>query len=269
MNDFFTGDWLGAAALVERVQGYLDEPGIAAAAFVLAFAAGAAHAIAPGHGKTLAAAYLIGAEGRVRDAAWLGGSVAVMHTFSVLVIAVAWAFFSLSDLVRLENLTAGLQIVAGVLVVGTGLWLLRRHWRAARSGTGHGHSHAHSHGHSHGHSGQHGHGHRDGVRRPGIVLLGISGGLTPSPGAFLVLVTGLFAGRSAFALLLVMTFGMGMATILFGVGLLALAGNTLVIRVAESQAYLQVAAKVTPILAALGVTVLGAGLTVVGVGSLG
>ena len=46
MDDFFTGDWFGAAALVERVQGYLDEPGIAAAAFVLAFAAGAAHAIA-------------------------------------------------------------------------------------------------------------------------------------------------------------------------------------------------------------------------------
>lgn len=265
MDDFLTGDWFGAAALVERVQGYLDEPGIAAAAFVLAFAAGAAHAIAPGHGKTLAAAYLIGAEGRVRDAAWLGGSVAVMHTFSVLVIAVAWAFFSLSDLVRLENLTAGLQIVAGFLVVGTGLWLLRRHWRAARLGTGHGHSH----GHSHGHPGEHGHGHSEGVRRPGIVLLGISGGLTPSPGAFLVLVTGLFAGRSAFALLLVITFGLGMATILFGVGLLALAGNNLVVRVAESKAYLQVAAKVTPILAALGVTVLGAGLTVVGVGSLG
>lgn len=262
MDDFLTGDWFGAAALVQRVQGYLDEPGIAAAAFALAFAAGAAHAIAPGHGKTLAAAYLIGAEGRVRDAAWLGGSVAVMHTFSVLVIAVAWAFFSLSDLVRLEDLTAGLQIVAGVLVLGTGLWLLRRHWRAARSGTGHGHSH--------GHSGEHGHGHgQAGVRRPGIVLLGISGGLTPSPGAFLVLVTGLFAGRSAFALLLVITFGLGMATILFGVGLLALAGNNLVIRVAESKAYLQVAAKVTPILAALGVTVLGAGLTVVGVGSLG
>ncbi|WP_256328722.1 cobalt transporter [Nocardioides sp. YR527] len=265
MDDFLMGDWFGAAALVERVQGYLDEPGIAAAAFVLAFAAGAAHAIAPGHGKTLAAAYLIGAEGRVRDAAWLGGSVAVMHTFSVLVIAVAWAFFSLSDLVRLENLTAGLQIVAGVLVVGTGLWLLRRHWRAARSGAGHGHSHGHSHAHGHGH----GHGHSEGVRRPGIVLLGISGGLTPSPGAFLVLVTGLFAGRSAFALLLVITFGLGMATILFGVGLLALAGNNLVVRVAESKAYLQVAAKVTPILAALGVTVLGAGLTVVGVGSLG
>jgi len=268
MDDFLTGDWFGAAALVERVQGYLDEPGIAAAAFVLAFAAGAAHAIAPGHGKTLAAAYLIGAEGRVRDAAWLGGSVAVMHTFSVLVIAVAWAFFSLSDLVRLENLTAGLQIVAGVLIIGTGLWLLRRHWRAARSGTGHGHSLGHSLGHSHGHSGGHGHG-QSGVRRPSIVLLGISGGLTPSPGAFLVLVTGLFAGRSAFALLLVITFGLGMATILFGVGLLALAGNNLVVRVAESKTYLQVAAKVTPILAALGVTVLGAGLTVVGVGSLG
>ena len=66
------------AALGEQMQELVSSPGFTPAAFAVAFLAGAAHALGPGHGKSLAAAYLIGAGGRVRDAAWLGGSVAVM-----------------------------------------------------------------------------------------------------------------------------------------------------------------------------------------------
>jgi ABC-type nickel/cobalt efflux system permease component RcnA len=246
-------DWFDASGLAERMQGFVDSPGIAPVAFAFAFLAGAAHAVGPGHGKSLAAAYLIGSHGRVRDAAWLGGSVAVMHTLSVLVIAVAWSFFSLSELVRLEHLTAGLQIAAGLLVIGTGACLLRRGLRAARSGAGHGHGHGLGHGHD---------------RRPGLLLLGISGGLTPSPGAFLVLVTGIFLGRSGFALLLVMTFGLGMASVLFGVGLLALGGSNVVVRAAESRAVLELATRVAPVLAAVAVTALGGALTAFGLTSM-
>jgi hypothetical protein len=56
----------------------IHAPGIASVAFLLAFLAGAGHAVAPGHGKTLAAAYLAGSRGRIRDAALLGGSVAAV-----------------------------------------------------------------------------------------------------------------------------------------------------------------------------------------------
>lgn len=243
-------------ALAQQVQGFVDTPGVAPFAFVVAFAAGAAHALGPGHGKSLAAAYLIGSEGRARDAAWLGLSVAVMHTFSVLVVSVAWTFLSLSDLVRLKSLTAGLQLVAGVVVIAAGVWLLRRHHR--REG-GHG-----SHGHGHGH----GHDDGGGPGRPGLALLGISGGLTPSPSAFLVLVTGLFLGRAGFALVLVLTFGIGMALVLFVVGLCALAGRNLVVRAAESRAVLRLATRVAPLLAAGTVTVLGSVITVLAARSL-
>ena len=82
----------------DRLVDLVGSPGFVPVAFLLAFAAGAAHAVGPGHGKSLAAAYLVGADGKVRDAAWLGASVAVMHTVSVLVVAVAWTFLSLSDL---------------------------------------------------------------------------------------------------------------------------------------------------------------------------
>lgn len=248
---------MGPTDLAERLQGLVDTPGVAPVAFLIAFAAGAAHAVGPGHGKSLAAAYIVGTQGKVRDALWMGGSVAVMHTLSVLVVAVAWTFFSLSDLVELRTLTTSLQLASGLLVLATGVWLLRR-WRRA---TGTGHGHGHSHGHSHGH----GHSHDLPPTRPGLVLLGISGGLVPSPSAFLVLVAGLFTGRAAFALLLVITFGLGMAVVLVGVGVLALTGSTLLVRGGESLAALRLASRVAPALAAGGITLLGGAITVVAV----
>ncbi len=138
----------------------------------------------------------------------------------------------------------------------TGLWMVRRHLHAA------GHSHDHTHGHTHGHGHTHTHSH-DHVKRPGLFLLGISGGLTPSPAAFLVLATGLFIGRAGFALLLVLTFGLGMAVVLFGVGILAVAGSSLVTRGAQSRAILGLATRVAPVLAASGITLFGAGLVTV------
>ena len=245
--------------LAERFQHLVDTPGVAPAAFALAFLAGAAHAVGPGHGKSLAAAYLIGSRGRARDAVVMGGAVALMHTFSVLVLAVAWTFLSLSDVVGLHTLTTVLQLAAGLLVVATGLWLLRRwvaDWRAS-SGSAHGHGHGHGHGHA-----------EPSTSRPSMVLLGISGGLVPSPSAFLALATGLFLGRAGFALLLVVTFGIGMAVVLVGVGLLALAGNNAVIRGAESRAALAVATRVAPILAASGITVMGGVIATLAVTSL-
>ncbi|GIF68528.1 sodium:proton antiporter [Asanoa ishikariensis] len=249
---------LSATSVSDRLQDLIQTPGVPAVAFVVAFLAGAWHAVTPGHGKTLAAAYLAGSKGRVRDAAWLGGSVAVMHTISVLVIGVAWTFLSLSDVVRMEQLTAWLQVAAGVLVVCIGIWMLRRHLR------GHSHSHEHDHDHDHGHSHGHTHDHQhEPSKRPGLLLLGVSGGLTPSPAAFLVLASGLFLGRGAFALLLVIMFGIGMAVVLFGVGVLAVAGSSIISRSARSIKALTLASRVTPILAAGAVTIFGAGLVAV------
>lgn len=242
------------AGFGDRLVPFVDAPGFAPAALVVAFLAGALHAVAPGHGKSLAAAYLIGTEGRVRDAAYLGLSVAVMHTLSVLVIAVAWTFLSLSDLVRLDGLTGGLQAVAGVLVIAMGGWLL---WRQF---SGRGHHHEHEHGHAHGHAPR--------TSRPGLLLLGLSGGLTPSPSAFLVLLTGLFSGRSGFALTLVMIFGAGMAAVLCATGLTALYGRDLVLRVGRSRAAVRLASRLAPMFAAGGITVAGCAITAIAVSNL-
>ncbi|MFI6761287.1 cobalt transporter [Micromonospora sp. NPDC050417] len=253
-----------AGSIADRLQDIIHAPGVPPLAFALAFLAGAGHAVAPGHGKSLAAAYLVGSRGRLRDAAWLGGSVAVMHTLSVLVIGVAWTFLSLSDVIRMQELTSWLQLIAGLIVLVTGGWMVRRHLRGAGHGHSHGHDHDHGHDHGHGHAHGHDHHHEHG-KRPGLLLLGISGGLTPSPAAFLVLATGLFLGRAGFALLLVLTFGIGMAVVLFGVGALAVAGSSLVVRGAQSRAVLRLATRVAPALAASGITLFGGGLVTVAV----
>ncbi|MDG4822983.1 sulfite exporter TauE/SafE family protein [Asanoa sp. WMMD1127] len=183
---------------------------------LVALGVGAAHAVAPGHGKTITAAYLVGTHGRYRDALRLGVIVAVMHTFSVLVLALVWVGLSMSMSTR--SLTAWLQVAAGLVVIAVGgrlAWRQLRH----RHQHAHGHSHAHPHGHSHGPDEA-----TDPWSRQGLVALALSGGLLPSPSAFLLLVSGLLTGRSVDALVLVLAFGVGMAVTLTAVGMVTVRG---------------------------------------------
>ncbi|MEV0136016.1 cobalt transporter [Dactylosporangium sp. NPDC050688] len=250
-------DLFGASALGDKLIGFVDSPHFTPVAFGVAFAAGAAHAVGPGHGKSLAAAYLAGSGGRVRDAAWLGGSVAVMHTLSVFVLAVLWTFADLSGLIGLPRLTGSLQVLGGLLVVAVGVWLIRRHLLRAAAHT---HTHPHEHGHAHSHQTTPG--------RPGLMLLGASGGLTPSPAAFLVLVAGFFSGRSVLALALVMVFALGLASVLFAVGLFALAGRSFVISQAGSRAAVRIAVRWAPVAAATIIMLIGCILTASAIANL-
>jgi len=120
-----------------------------------AFGVGAAHALEPGHGKTIVAAYLVGSRGRTIDAVILGGVVTFTHTFSVLLLAiastVAAAYFVPQQVER------WLGIGSGILVVAVGAWMIyarTKHGPPVHShGTG-GHSHAplaHDHGHAYDH----------------------------------------------------------------------------------------------------------------------
>ncbi|MFC6016743.1 nickel/cobalt transporter [Plantactinospora solaniradicis] len=218
-------------------------------ALLVALGVGAAHAVAPGHGKSITAAYLLGTRGRYRDAIRLGVIVAVMHTFSVLVLALAWVGLSGAASLGTRTVTAWMQVAAGLLVIGVGAQLT---WRQLRGGHRHHHGHGHAHDHDHGHGHTHGHGHdhhhehghghvgaaepehthhvaapTDPWSRRGLTVLAVSGGLLPSPSAFLVLVSGLLTGRAIDALLLVLAFGVGMAATLTAVGLVAIRGFAL------------------------------------------
>ncbi|MFE9064092.1 hypothetical protein [Streptomyces violaceusniger] len=250
----------------------LDQGAAVPVALLVAAAVGALHACAPGHGKSLAAGYLVGGRGRPRDAVWLGGIVAVMHTLSVAVLAVGW-WLAAKNAPDMKLLTGWLQLLAALVVAGVGVSLLWRHLRHRGHHPPHHHDHDHSH-HDHSHHGHgHGHAHRHDQRQGhshhipdapslltwrGLVVLGTSGGLLPSPSAFLVLLTGLLTGRTGIALAMVAAFGVGMALTLMSVGLIVLRGRDALLDRASRSAVLRTWVPRIPLFAASAVAAGGA-----------
>ena len=209
-------------AFVRLVDSALGNPALAVAAVGVAFAVGALHALAPGHGKAIAAAYLVGGRGRARDALLLGVVVAAMHTASVLVLGLGLQLLlaGAGDLPAVtEQVTPILRLVAAVVVVALGGFLVVRQIRRRRRARHAGHD-----------AGEGGHTHElppdvEPFSRRGLILLGMTGGLLPSPSAFLVLATTSFTGRLWFGLILVAVFSVGLATTLTVIGLAVVRGR--------------------------------------------
>ena len=170
-----------------------------------AFFWGAAHALSPGHGKTIVTAYLVGRRGRMRDAAVLGGVVTVTHTIGVF--ALGLVTLALSQWIVPEHLYPWLNAAAGLSVIGIGLAVFRSRYRDWR------HERAHHH-----------HDHHDHGR--GLVAVGISGGLLPCPSALVVLLAAISLHRLAFGLVLIVAFSLGLAVSITGVGLVAVLART-------------------------------------------
>lgn len=239
--------------------------GLALLAVLLAVALGGLHALAPGHGKTVMAAYLVGRRGSLRTAATIGITVTLTHTAGVLVLGVA---LSASTALAPERLFPVLGLLSGLLLAVIGGGLLRSALRNGPAGHqhsagSHGHAHdhdsdghgAHTHGpNSHGptsqgHSASHGHPrsrphpHRDGhtepvhtagpreaPRRRSLIAMGFAGGLVPSPSALVVLLGAIAFHRAWFGVLLVTAYGAGMALTLTLAGLLLVRARSLLDR---------------------------------------
>ena len=200
------------AAFTALVSERSRSPGFAVVAVLLAVALGAAHALAPGHGKTVMAAYLVGLRGTLGQAVTIGATVTVAHTAGVLILGLV---LSTTRAVASERVYPWLGLGSGLLLAAVGVGLLAR----ARPG----HGHAHPHGPGHGQPHDHGHGHAPAgppLGRRGLVALGLAGGLVPSPSAVVVLLGGIALGRAWFGVALVLAYGLGMAATLTGVGLL-------------------------------------------------
>ena len=132
-------------------------------ALVVSFVFGGLHALTPGHGKAVVAAYLVGTRGRIIDAIFLGLVVTFTHTFSVITLGVVLLFAK--DRFAQEDVVMWLSLISGLLIVGIGGWLLARNMKQYYSGrlnsptddhphTHHDHAHTHSHGgHTHSHGG--------------------------------------------------------------------------------------------------------------------
>ena len=164
---------------------------------------GAAHALSPGHGKTIITAYLVGQRGTPRHAALLGLIVTVTHTVGVF--ALGGVTLALSRFIVPDQLYPWLNLVSGVLVIAIGASVLRVRWR-----------HRHSEHHHH-----HDHHHEHDLGRRSLLAVGISGGLLPCPSALVVLLAAISLHRIGFGLLLIVAFSAGLALTITGIGLVA------------------------------------------------
>jgi nickel/cobalt exporter len=202
---------------------------------LLAAGLGAFHALTPGHGKTLVAAYLVGENGTAWHAVVLGLVTTFTHTAIVIVTGVTLFLIygrRLPEDVS-ANVQTGLQLVMGLLVVSMGVWLLLRRLsgKVDHVHIGGGHHHHHHHG---GHDHHHHHGHADHAhdadgnviprKQPvgmwGLVMLGITGGLVPCVEAIAILLVTIGTGEVWLALAVVLAFSAGLAAVLVLIGIL-------------------------------------------------
>ncbi|MFT4974444.1 MAG: nickel/cobalt exporter [Myxococcota bacterium] len=276
-------------------------PATIAWAFLLAIILGAVHALSPGHGKTLVAAYLLGERQTIRHAFWLGIIVTVTHTLGVYVLGGLALLFE--DSFPPEILLPWMTLISGLLVLIVGIGLVRARLKAARPvpapapSHDHGHDHGHSHGHDHGHDHSpepipepihdHGHSHGHGMSDEehgsshaheyveqggtwwGIVSLGVSGGLAPCPSALVLLLTAVSFHRTLLGLALIVAFSLGLAALVTAVGVGAvLLGDRLRSRGVGEGGVLGGVMRWVPVGSAVLIFVIGVGITVRGVGEI-
>jgi nickel/cobalt transporter (NicO) family protein len=177
--------------------------GVLIVLLLTAFAWGAIHALSPGHGKAMVAAYLVGTRGTPRHAVALGATVTVTHTIGVFALgAVA---LLLSQYVLPEQLYPWLNLASGALVLVVGAGVLRSRMRRRR------HHHHHHHHHHHAPPEE--------FSWRGLVAMGASAGLIPCPSALVVLLGAIAQGQIALGMLLIVAFSVGLAATLTALGL--------------------------------------------------
>jgi len=191
---------------------------------------GAIHAATPGHGKTIAASYIVGVRGRPVDALVLGIFVTLSHTSGIVLVAIL-ATLGSAWLIP-QRIEVYLALGTGVLIIWIGCWMLRTQMRVLPVGRAWGDSRkdrvdvpeadaleerhdgangpknpAHSHPHDHSpHYHRHGWGlsHTHDIEaitrvRPSLAILlglGIAGGLLPDPGALAILLAAIASGKA-------------------------------------------------------------------------
>ncbi len=316
---------------------------------------GAGHALTPGHGKTIVAAYLVGSKGTIWHAFYLGLIVTLTHMGSVFIVGIV-ALNLQSSLVNQGDLVVILEVVSGLLVMGIGFYMFLSRYRDwIRSQTlsavgipyqpyvhhehvvsshhdhddhdddddedhdhenhphphphphphehphdhdhdhdheddhhhddedehleSHTHSHPHPHdhfhphkheehhahaGHTHDHSDEHGHHHGHSHEIPAnaglwdLLVLGISGGMVPCPTAIVVLIVAIGLHRTAFGLLLIGAFSVGLAAVLIAVGVLMVSAKHVLDRFSFSGRLI----KILPVFSGALITLIGVLLTV-------
>ena len=217
--------------------------------FLFALLFGAAHALTPGHGKTLAAAYLVGEKGTLAHAFLLGAVTTISHTGGVILLALLLpSFFPNAAPTDVQTV---LGFFGGITIAALGAWLLLRRLLGQAD-----HSHGPGASHQHNADGSISVNTQDAGWK-GIVILGIAGGIVPCWDAVAMLLFALSAGLASIAVPLLLAFSTGMAGVLVAVGIAVVKTRDIIKKHGPSGIWLERISKLLPIISAVFVIVIG------------
>jgi nickel/cobalt transporter (NicO) family protein len=253
------GDFLSRMLQQKKLPGAVILLGI-----LVAFGLGAMHAMSPGHGKTIVAAYLVGSRGTLKHAALLGMVVTSTHTFTVFLLGLGMLFFQ--QYFVPEKIVPVLGVISGLSIVSIGLMLLYQ--RAS-----HDHSHelgsarpgrsriaelrgAQRHSDSHMIEGE--------ITPASLIALGISGGMVPCPSALILMLSAIALGHPGVGLVLLVGFSTGLALVLMAFGMLAIYAEQLLPN--REGTMKNPLVRMIPVFSAVVVIVLGLAMTAVSAG---
>ena len=193
-------------------------------AALIAMALGGLHALEPGHGKTVVAAYLVGSRGTPRHAILLGLIVTASHTIGVFALGAVTLYAS--RYIVPERLYPWLGMLSGLTIVVLGGYMLLQRL------TGTNVEHSHLDGESHGlwpwrkrdeastRRLESGPAPRSAVGTGQLLALGVTGGIIPCPAALIVLLSAFALHRIALGFFLIVAFSVGLAAVLIAFGML-------------------------------------------------
>ena len=224
---------------------------------LIAAGLGALHALEPGHGKTIVAAYLVGSRGTSRHAVILGLLVTAAHTFGVYLLGFLVLFAA--RYVVPEQLYPWLNVASGVIIIGlAGYMLLRACAGSLANEEAPGHTHWYQ---------------RLGKRKVSaeveptaismkqLLTLGIMGGIIPCPAALVVLLGAAALHRLVFGFFLIVAFSSGLALVLVAIGLMMVQARNRVSRLTGTGAW---AGRWLPVISASAMLIAGIGIALTG-----
>ena len=184
---------------------------------ILALLFGAVHGLTPGHGKTIATAYLVGSNSTLVQAFFLSIIVTLTHTLGIFALGLAILLVdrclnarSLAPVgdagshryLLPEQLYYIFTLLSGIAISVIGFWQLESYFN----------SHQHE---------QHEHQHLDDNQTSNLISLGIAGGLIPCSEALILLLGAIALHRAIYGLELVAAFSLGLGLTLMVVGAIA------------------------------------------------
>jgi len=234
--------------------------GVALLAAAIAAGLGALHALEPGHGKTIVAAYLVGSKGTARHALLLGMIVTISHTAGVYVLGAVTLYAQ--KYILPDRIYPFLGVLSGTLIAGMGCYLFLQRCVGAELA----HSHSHEIPEAVRVSAKDKSKRRGNISARQLLVLGVTGGIVPCPAALVVLLSALALHRTGFGLFLIVAFSIGLAALLVAMGLGAVYAGRMISRLPIDGPLVQ---RWLPMGSAMMITVLGCVIAVRGLMAAG